>query len=368
MTIIAYATFGLIASSFTLYYIVSRVKAYWVLSKIPTHTFTGAADKQRYREGLKELLRTGYSKYSKAGEVFKIHGTDSTFYRIVLPRDKLEEIKNASGRTFSWQLQSRRVLQIQYTGVPDRGPWSAKALRVDLHRHLDDLVREMNAIISAHLDERLAGDSVQWKSVNVLQLFQSCVARITNHAFCGPDLTNDPEWLEATMRFTADGFGAAAEVRRHPFYLRPFAALFLRSIKRVRSDKEMAKRKLGPLFRQRKSARNNPEVKVPDDGFQRMLEAAPPNVSLEEFAGTMMRVMMASMHTTAHTATIAVGDLISQPLYIAGLSQEMRESFGGKGIQIRECDQLRHLDSFLKESQRMTPLFLRKFSDYIYPR
>lgn len=78
----------------------------------------------------------------------------------------------------------------------------------------------------------------------------------------------------------------------------------------------------------------------------------------------MMRVMMASMHTTAYTAAIALGDLICQPQYIAGLSQEMRENVGGNWIQIRKCDQLRHLDSFLKESQRMTPLFLRKFSSH----
>ena len=366
MAFLSYATLGLIAASLVIYHVVSRIHAHRVWSKIPTHTFTGAAGKKRYVMDLKELLRTGYSKYSKAGEVFKIHGSDGVF-RIVLPRAKLEEIKNASARTFSWQLQSRQVFQIHYTGVPDRGPWSAKALRVDLHKHLDDLVLEMSAIISAHFDQQLTRDSEQWQSVNVLQLFRSCVARITNHAFCGPALNNDPEWVEATMRFTADSFGAAAEIRGYPSYLRPFAAFFLRSIKSVSSDKKFAKRKLGPLFRQRTSARKNPEFKAPDDGFQRILDAAPPNIALEEFAGTMMRVMMASVHTTAHTAAIALGDLISQPQYIAGLSQEMCESFGGNRIQIQDCDQLRLLDSFLKESQRITPLFLRKFSDHTYP-
>lgn len=366
MTFLSYATLGLIAALFALYQIVSRVNAHRTWSKVPTHTFTGTADRQRYMKELKELLRTGYSRYSKAGEVFKIPSPDGNF-RIILPRDKLEEIKNASGRTFSWQLQSRQVFQIYHTGVPDRGPWSAKALRVDLNRHLDDLVQEMSAIISAYFDEQLAGQSGQWQSVNILQLFRSCVARITNHAFCGPALTNDPEWVEATMRFTADGFGAAAEIRGYPFYLKPFAAFFLRSVKRVSNDKKMAKRKLGALFHQRMSARKDSEVKAPDDGFQRMLDAAPPNVSLDEFAGTMMRVMMASVHTTAHTAAIALGDLICQPQYVAGLSQEMRESIRGDRIQIRECDQLRHLDSFLKESQRMTPLFLRESSDHTYP-
>lgn len=188
MTFLSYATLGLVAACLALYQIVFRVNAHRTWSKVPTHTFTGAADRQRYIRELKELLQSGYSKYSKAGEVFKILGPGGTL-RIVLPRAKLEEIKNESARTFSWQLQSRDVFQIHHTGVPDRGPWSAKAVRVDLNRHLDDLVHEMSVIIDAYFDEQLAGDSTQWQSVNTLQLLRSCVARGHKPCFwwAGPD-------------------------------------------------------------------------------------------------------------------------------------------------------------------------------------
>lgn len=75
----------------------------------------------------------------------------------------------------------------------------------------------------------------------------------------------------------------------------------------------------------------------------------------------MMRTFIASIHTTAKTVTVAFIDLLTQPEYYEELMEEARAAVGtdGKNVQL---DKLFKLDCFLKESQRLTPVFLCKCS------
>lgn len=130
MAFLSYATLGLAAGFLALYQIVSRVDAHQTWSMVPTYTLTGTADRQRYMKEpkeLTELLRTGYSRYSKAGEIFKNPSPDGDF-RIIPPRDKLEEIKDTGVERSAGSCKSRQLFQIYHTGIPDHGPWSTKVI------------------------------------------------------------------------------------------------------------------------------------------------------------------------------------------------------------------------------------------------
>ena len=107
--------------------------------------------------------------------------------------------------------------------------------------------------------------------------------------------------------------------------------------------------------------RNDSWFKKPDDPLQWLLDKAWPNVLLAEFIDTVMRLMLASIGTMTKTATVALIDLISQPQYIVELTQEMHEVLNGRQIHIEDLEKLCKLDSFLGESQRLTPAIKRKF-------
>ena len=73
-----------------------------------------------------------------------------------------------------------------------------------------------------------------------------------------------------------------------------------------------------------------------------------------------MRTLIASIHTTAKSVSIALIDLLSQPEYLEELYEEAKSATGSNGEV--DIDKLVRLDCFLKESQRLEPVFLCKCS------
>jgi ent-kaurene oxidase len=118
-----------------------------VLAHIPTHTFLdGDNSRKHYLSDLKTLLESGYQKYNKNEQAFKITipvGGYSVKYQVILPKNHLEEIKHLSDNVFSWQLASRVILAQDFTGAPDRTAWSGKALRVGIHQNLEDITSSL---------------------------------------------------------------------------------------------------------------------------------------------------------------------------------------------------------------------------------
>ena len=334
-------------------------KARKALSRIPTHTVDDAEDGQL--QGDEDyLIASGYKKYSKINEVFKIKDPTGKF-RIILPLQKLEEIKNLSTQILSFRAWVREQLHIRYTRFPDRAPWSAKTLRHDVNRNLDQLVGGMVTNIEACFNDKLPSSIQNWDSVEIFPLLFLCIARLTTQNFLGPELTNDPEWLGVVMRLNSNALAAASDISAYPTYTRPWASYFIGSIKRIKRDRALATRKLGPLFHQRMAIRNDSSLKKSDDPLQWMLDNAGPTLSLAEFVETMMRLMFASIGTMTITSTVALIDLISQPQYTAELTQEIHEVLNGSEIHIEDLEKLCKLDSFLSESQRLTPVLKRKF-------
>lgn len=149
-----------IAGILTLGLIVHRYYRSWqksrALEHIPTHTFAdGGESRSRYVSELKALLESGYRRYNKSGRAFKVPipiGGYSVKYRVVLPKDHLEEMKHLSNNTFSWALASGVIFAQEYTGAPPRGPWSGKALRVGIHQNLDDVTKQLERRIDGYLD------------------------------------------------------------------------------------------------------------------------------------------------------------------------------------------------------------------------
>lgn len=165
---------------------------------------------------------------------------------------------------------------------------------------------------------------------------------------------------QAVNRFAADGWGAALDVRRYSLLLRWPASFVLPSVRRIKQDRLLAQAKLAPILQERLKKTKDSAYKAPDDGIQWLLDAAGPGLSIEILADTVIRIMMAAVHTTAHTSTVALIDLLTHKEYIPELRQEIIEHSyikHGEYVQIAH-ENLRKMESFVKESMRFTPLSL----------
>jgi hypothetical protein len=357
---------SVISLAFSLHWLYSNYRpSQALLSHIPIVKFNGNDDRQRYlqQNQFRDLVRQGYQEYTKNGRAFKIRSSYGT-WRVVIPPDCMEQMKNFPGHTLSWRKTMHDIMMMSHTGAPDRAQWSGRALRVNVTKRLDSLVETMIKKINQEFDGKLTSNTDQWHTVLCIHdLFRRCIAGVVNEVFHGPELASDPEWVEMTMNLTADAWSAAAEIRQYPAWKRMYYAYIrpLDSIRQVRRNKQLARQRLIPIFRDR-CDRLLKGQEVPDDALQWLIETGGPAISGYEFADTMSRVMMASIHTTANMLTWALVNLLHRPEYIPDMLLEMRKCFldGESRLRANDLGSLRRLDSFIMESARFTPLGIRK--------
>lgn len=352
---------ALLGAVFSIYRTWRNKKA---LAHIPTHSFIdGDNSRQRYLQDLKTLLESGYRKYNKSGQAFKVSipvGGYTIPYRVILPKDHLEEIKHLSNNVFSWQLASRIIFAQDYTGAPDRGPWSGKALRVGIHQNLADISAQLDARINNYYRMTLPQERGSVGKINFMEFFVPTIAYVTNALLVDQRLSSDPEWVRETADFAVNRYKAADDVRLWPPVIASIVAPFIPSVKKLRSQKKYVMAKMQPLYQELKAqgmlVNDKKKLSKGSLGYEWLWGGAPDNVTLEDFSDTMMRTLIASIHTTAKTISVALVDLLCQPDLTEELRQEAKEALTEDNSI--DLEKLVRLDCFLKESQRLSPVFL----------
>lgn len=116
---------GGICFLYGLYSLHSRYQASRWLSNIPILGFDQNDDWRRYQDDYRSLIRSGYAKYSRHGQIFRTKNPDGG-WRIIISLDHLRQIKHASNKTLSWQ----RQIQDQLMMVSHAMPTFMKALLI----------------------------------------------------------------------------------------------------------------------------------------------------------------------------------------------------------------------------------------------
>lgn len=256
---------------------------------------------------LKALLESGYRKYSTQGQPFKVRvvsGYRNINYRVILPIDHIDEIKHLSNNTFSWQLASHIIFAGDYSGAPNRGPWSGKALRVGIHQNLNEITRQLDREIDHYFTGYLTQDRSTPQSINLIGFLVPAIATVNNLLLVDERLSSDPEWIKATAAFAKNRYDAADDVRAWPPLLAPMVAPLLSSVREMKASKEMVRRRLKPLYEALKAEDGIKGAERKDKrkgsfGYEWLWSGAPEDIELNDFADTMMRTLIASIHTTA---------------------------------------------------------------------
>ncbi|TKA57275.1 hypothetical protein B0A49_10729 [Cryomyces minteri] len=291
-----------------------------LLAHILTHTFLdGDNSRKRYLSDLKTLLESGYQEYQKNEQAFKITipvGGYSVKYRVILPKSHLEEIKHLSNNVFSCRYFAQSLPQ--YKGHA--------------------------------------------ATINLMEFFVPTITSLTNALLVDSRLSSDPEWLQQTADFAVNRYGAADDVRQWPPCLAGLIAPFIPSVKRLREQRTYVMQKMKPIYDELKgqsllSTDDKKNRRKGTFGYEWLWSGAPDDVTLQDFSDTMMRTLIAAIHTTAKTISVAFIDVLTQPEFLAELTREAREAVEDDGQSIN-LDKLLKLDCFLKESQRLSPVFL----------
>ena len=164
-------------------------------------------------------------------------------------------------------------------------------------------------------------------------------------------------------------FTTAILLRMIPSTLHPVAVWFLPSSYGLHRNLRAAKFLVGSLVEERRSLEtsNSTRYQKPADLLQWMMDAAiGEEAKPDMLAHRQLLLTVASVHTTTVTITQAVYDLCANPELFPSLREEIEQQLGGENnFNKAALGNMRKLDSFMKESQRMNPITIRQFPSSI---
>ncbi|KAL9597715.1 MAG: hypothetical protein Q9219_004972 [cf. Caloplaca sp. 3 TL-2023] len=227
----------------------------------------------------------------------------------------------------------------------------SRMLQTKLTPNLGKFVPDMRKELMAALDDEVP----------------SCRARISARIFVGSPLCRNEEWLETSIRYTENVFRTVVAMRLFPQFMQPLVSFFVPQAWKVPMNLHRAQKLIVPLVIERKQLQLSPDPSYtkPNDLLQWMIDAANESEGKpEKLAHRQLLLTLAAIHTSTMAATHAIFDLCAMPEYIQPIRDEVREAVQiDKGWQKQTLSRLHKLDSFLKESQRVTPPSLQVTSE-----
>ena len=105
-----------------------------------------------------------------------------------------------------------------------------------------------------------------WTEVAINNRLVDIVARVSGRIFVGPDLCQDPEYLECGTKYTIYVMEAVRAIKNTRPWLRPFVVPRLPEIRRLREMEKRAAKHLQPIVRERmETEKTDTNWQRPDD-------------------------------------------------------------------------------------------------------
>ncbi|KAH1334600.1 Cytochrome P450 monooxygenase pyr9 [Aspergillus fumigatus] len=224
-------------------------------------------------------------------------------------------------------------------------------------RELDQFTLPLSDEVSTALGDTWS-DSPDWTEVTLLPSMLGLIARVSSLIFVGEPLCRDPAWLETVVNFTIVRHQAILALHMCPAVLRPVLHWFLPPCQKLRREIKTARSLINSALEE---LRKNP----PTDRFS-SLAWVDAFASGKKYDATMvqLRLANASIHSSADLLAKVLINLCEQPSLIQDLRDEVISVLEENGWRASTLNQLKLLDSVLKESQRLHPITTGTFSRF----
>lgn len=191
------------------------------------------------------------------------------------------------------------------------------------------------------------------------------VSFIAARHFVGFPLCEDEEWLETALCYTENAFKTIILLRIFPDWAKPLVAPFVPFSYKVSWALAKAKRIIVPIIKERRRREQDASTsgyQKPEDFLQYLMDGATgTDAQPEKLAHRLLILTLAAVHTTSMAATQALFDLCVHPEYIEPLRTEVSSVLEAEGGYTKQSlTYFKKLDSFIRESQRLSPPSLRE--------
>ena len=230
------------------------------------------------------------------------------------------------------------------------------AMRHVLTRNTPIVLSSFTSEIEYAMDNNV-GECKEWTPITARKAMSRIASILSGRAFVGLPLSRDEAWIEATVNYTSDVSRAWLVLRFIPWPIRPIVAPFLPQVRSLLRQKATNVSKLAPLLA---AKRSGSETEKADHGGE-MIDwfisqyKEPPNA--HQLGRDQLLATFASIYNLSNALTYIAFDLAAaDPEVIQELRQELLDVVGADGaIDKSNISNLRKLDSFARESQRLSP-------------
>lgn len=226
----------------------------------------------------------------------------------------------------------------------------------------------MNETLSIEVERTIReviGDCTDWTSLNINKSLLRVVAIVSGRIFIGPELYRKEPYIEAATQYTMELLAAQRAVKAIVPWLRPFLAPFLPELKTLKSRLATADTFLRPVVASRRAQSDVPGL-VHHDDFLGWMMADAKKLKIKDdkdIARVQLAISFAAIHTTTMTATNVLYSLAARQEYIEPLRQEIKKALVESNDlwTSHTLSRLPKLDSFIRETMRMDPVFFNAF-------
>ncbi|KAK5225266.1 hypothetical protein LTR47_009519 [Exophiala xenobiotica] len=313
---------------------------------------------------VKQAKRLIYDTLGKTNKPFQLMA--STGPLIVLPAHFMDEVRNDDRMTFAAAL--KKDFFSNYPGFEGFRPAVdnhvfTKSVRIGLTQ----AIGQVTELLSQEMAGMLRGMwpvKDEWTSTKFNQDALAIIARLSSRIFLPEPLCHDPEWLDIAVNYTVDFFTAAFTLRMWPKALRPFVHWVLPQTRKIRKEVATATRLIEPELSRRSKVKAEAlaagkETPKYVDALAWMEAAAGEQAGQYNYVWGQLNYSLGAIHTTSMTFVYVVYDLIEHPEYIPLLREEIAAVWKpGDVLTKNVLYNLKLMDSFMKESQRLSPVTL----------
>lgn len=217
--------------------------------------------------------------------------------------------------------------------------------------------------------------SPEWHEIGLADSLKDIVTRVSLRIFLGPELCRNDEWIRISRLYQALSFQCLKYLRTIPRFARPLVVKFSPRFRELRSLLAQTRELTDNVLREREAAAAKQQQKRPAPPLPVYIDALEWGEQLARKRGInsdaavwQLALSTAALHTTSDLIGQAVLDLCVNQDVVQPLRDEIQRTMGvnlkraGDGGWTKAILQdLRLVDSVLKESQRMKPVSISEF-------
>ncbi|KAH6952057.1 cytochrome P450 [Fusarium avenaceum] len=305
--------------------------------------------KRLFTLGRQKYPDSPYKLYTDWGEV------------VVLPPECAEELKNDT------RLESLPIVREDvHSAIPgfegfcphDSVPYIVtKYLSKPAQKFTVPLSHEACTVL-----EDVFSAPTDWIEIDPRADLYRIVLRMNTKTYMGEKLSRDDEWTDAFTQYSLLGFELSEVLRAWPLWARGLVHWFLPSCWELRRRLVRIRKLLAAhndyrvrLQLQRQSAGDESRFNDSIEWFENDLKGK------QDIIVFQLNLVLASAHTTSDLLTQAVIGITEHPELFGPLREEVIQVIGTHGWDKSGLNELKRMDSVIKELQRLNPPLLVNF-------